>query len=146
MLPPQGESLLSLAQQLGMRVFGRHAVRRQRRSSRVQALQERYYQYVRLLASDTQVSLRGPLPGWGWGAAGVFPGADTEAWRAGPCSVRGSWVCLPPGPWHFLIGSCARAGWGIGLSWATPHSLRHSPTPGGGAPAATAVLGGAGAA
>lgn len=77
MLPPQGESLLSLAQQLGMRVFGRHAVRRQQRSSRLQALQERYYQYVRLLASDTQVSLGGGPCQGGVGGPPACPQGET---------------------------------------------------------------------
>ncbi|XP_059244398.1 DNA-directed RNA polymerase, mitochondrial isoform X1 [Mustela nigripes] len=82
-LPPQGESLLSLAQQLGMRVFGRHAVRRQQRSSRLQALQERYYQYVRLLASDTQVEAP-QLPRQYWEALGPPEAPHEQPW---PLSV-----------------------------------------------------------
>ena len=62
MLPPQGESLLSLAQQLGLRVFNRHAVQK-KQLSQVQALQQRYYQYLHLLASDTQAR---PVGGRGW--------------------------------------------------------------------------------
>lgn len=54
-LSQQGESLLSLAQELGMRIFNRHVVQRKQLSDEVQALQERYFKYLHLLASDTQV-------------------------------------------------------------------------------------------
>ncbi|XP_006898086.1 PREDICTED: DNA-directed RNA polymerase, mitochondrial [Elephantulus edwardii] len=54
-LPPQGESLISLAHELGMRTFNRHMVQRKQQEQQVQALQKRYSQYLRLLASDTQV-------------------------------------------------------------------------------------------
>lgn len=54
-LSQQGESLLSLAQELGMRIFNRHVVQRKQLNDEVQALQERYFRYLLLLASDTQV-------------------------------------------------------------------------------------------
>lgn len=54
-LPLQGESLLSLAQQLGLRIFSRHVVQKKQLNDEVRALQRRYFKYLRLLASDTQV-------------------------------------------------------------------------------------------
>ncbi|XP_006876764.1 PREDICTED: DNA-directed RNA polymerase, mitochondrial [Chrysochloris asiatica] len=54
-LPPQGESLIYLAHELGMRAFNRHVVQRKQREGQVQALQQRYSEYLRLLACDTQV-------------------------------------------------------------------------------------------
>lgn len=98
-LPPQGESLLSLAQQLGLRVFNRHTVQRKQLSSQVRALQRRYYRYLHLLASDTQVR-----PGsWGavrrWGGAAAFPGGETEVRGAGPLPAA-----LPSGAAGFAPG------------------------------------------
>ncbi|XP_007952775.1 DNA-directed RNA polymerase, mitochondrial [Orycteropus afer afer] len=54
-LPPQGQSLIQLAHELGMRTFNRHVVQRKQRERQVQALQQRYLEYLRLLACDTQV-------------------------------------------------------------------------------------------
>ncbi|XP_049732012.1 DNA-directed RNA polymerase, mitochondrial isoform X1 [Elephas maximus indicus] len=54
-LPPQGESLIHLAHELGMRTFNRYVVQRKQREHQVQALQRRYSEYLRLLACDTQV-------------------------------------------------------------------------------------------
>lgn len=54
-LPPQGESLLSLAQQLGLRIFNRHVVQRKQLSDEVRVLERRYFKYLRLLASDSPV-------------------------------------------------------------------------------------------
>lgn len=54
-LPPQGESLLSLAQQLGLRIFNRHVVQRKQLGDEVRALERRYFKYLRLLASDSRV-------------------------------------------------------------------------------------------
>ncbi|XP_075400141.1 DNA-directed RNA polymerase, mitochondrial [Tenrec ecaudatus] len=54
-LPPQGESLIHLAHELGMRAFNRQAVQRKQREGQVQVLQQRYFEYLRLLACDTQV-------------------------------------------------------------------------------------------
>ncbi|XP_045846458.1 DNA-directed RNA polymerase, mitochondrial isoform X2 [Meles meles] len=82
-LPPQGESLLSLAQQLGVRVCSRHAVRRQRLSSRVRALRDRYHQYARLLACDTQVEVP-QLPRQYWEALGPPEAPHEQPW---PLSV-----------------------------------------------------------
>ena len=49
-LPPHGESLLFLAHELGLRVLKRKRLRNQ-----VEELEQRYSQYLHLLASDTQV-------------------------------------------------------------------------------------------
>ncbi|XP_045656232.1 LOW QUALITY PROTEIN: DNA-directed RNA polymerase, mitochondrial [Ursus americanus] len=81
-LPPQGESLLSLAQQLGLRVFNRHTVQR-KLSSQVQALRQRYYRYLQLLASDTQVAAP-PLPRQYWEALGAPVAPHEQPW---PLSV-----------------------------------------------------------
>eukprot|EP00071_Canis_lupus_P029469 XP_022263026.1 DNA-directed RNA polymerase, mitochondrial isoform X1 [Canis lupus familiaris] len=78
-LPPQGESLLSLAQQLGMRVFNRHMVQRKQLSSQVQALQQRYYRYLHLLASDTQVAAP-HLPRQYWEALGPPEAPHEQPW------------------------------------------------------------------
>lgn len=61
-LPAQGESLLFLAHELGLRVFKRKQLRNE-----VQELEQRYSKYLHLLASDTQVRPREP----GWGNPGV---------------------------------------------------------------------------
>lgn len=61
-LPAQGESLLFLARELGLRVFKRKQLRNE-----VQELEQRYSKYLHLLASDTQVRPREP----GWGNPGV---------------------------------------------------------------------------
>lgn len=72
MLPLQGESLLSLAQQLGLRIFSRHVVQKKQLSDEVQALQRRYFKYLRLLASDKRVrSRRGGM------------GSCSQAWDLG---------------------------------------------------------------
>lgn len=49
-LPPHGESLLFLAHELGLRVLKRKQLRNQ-----VEELEQRYSEYLHLLASDTQV-------------------------------------------------------------------------------------------
>ncbi|XP_046956723.1 DNA-directed RNA polymerase, mitochondrial isoform X1 [Lynx rufus] len=77
-LPPQGESLLSLAQQLGLRVFNRHAVQK-KQLSQVQALQQRYYQYLHLLASDTQVAVP-CLPRQYWETLGAPEAPHEQPW------------------------------------------------------------------
>lgn len=72
-LPSHGESLFFLAHELGVRVLKRKRLRNQ-----VEELEQRYFEYLHLLASDTQVrpgslnrgspgrvpqaSSRGPLP------------------------------------------------------------------------------------
>ncbi|XP_053437582.1 DNA-directed RNA polymerase, mitochondrial isoform X1 [Nycticebus coucang] len=55
-LPAQGESLVALAQELGMRAFNRHMVQKQRLNNQVQVLEQQYTQYLHLLAADTQVA------------------------------------------------------------------------------------------
>ncbi|XP_040846382.1 DNA-directed RNA polymerase, mitochondrial isoform X1 [Ochotona curzoniae] len=55
-VPAQGESLISLAYNLGLRVFNRHVVHRKQLSGQVRQLQQQYLQYLHLLASDTQVA------------------------------------------------------------------------------------------
>lgn len=49
-LPPHGVSLLFLAHELGLRVLKRKRLR-----NRVEELEQRYSEYLHLLASDTQV-------------------------------------------------------------------------------------------
>ncbi|XP_034852407.1 DNA-directed RNA polymerase, mitochondrial isoform X3 [Mirounga leonina] len=78
-LPPQGESLLSLAQQLGLRVFNRHTVHRKQLSSQVRALQQRYHSYLHLLASDTPVETP-HLPRQYWEALGAPEAPHEQPW------------------------------------------------------------------
>lgn len=55
-LPAQGEPLLQLAQNLGLRVLNRHLVKQKQVTNHVQKLEQRYSRYLQLLASDTQVT------------------------------------------------------------------------------------------
>ncbi|XP_068836758.1 DNA-directed RNA polymerase, mitochondrial isoform X16 [Capricornis sumatraensis] len=56
-LPPHGESLLFLAHELGVRVLKRKRLRNQ-----VEELEQRYSEYLHLLASDTQIGILKPHP------------------------------------------------------------------------------------
>ncbi|XP_016070360.1 PREDICTED: DNA-directed RNA polymerase, mitochondrial [Miniopterus natalensis] len=78
-LSPQGESLLSLAQQLGMRIFNRHVVQRKQLSDEVQELQQRYFKYLHMLASDTQVVVS-RLPRQHWEALGAPEAPQEQPW------------------------------------------------------------------
>ncbi|XP_066197717.1 DNA-directed RNA polymerase, mitochondrial isoform X1 [Saccopteryx leptura] len=78
-LSSQGESLLSLAQQLGLRIFNRHVVQRKLLSDEVQALQQRYFKYLRLLASDTQETVD-CLPRQYWEALGAPEAPHEQPW------------------------------------------------------------------
>ncbi|XP_066492068.1 DNA-directed RNA polymerase, mitochondrial [Tiliqua scincoides] len=53
-LPPQGESLLILARELGIKVYNKYIIQRRSRSRSVQRIQRLYEGYVQLLAKDTQ--------------------------------------------------------------------------------------------
>ncbi|XP_069337431.1 DNA-directed RNA polymerase, mitochondrial isoform X17 [Eulemur rufifrons] len=63
-LPAQGESLVCVAQELGRRAFSRHMVQKQQLNNQVQALEQRYTQYLHLLASDTQIGILKPHPAY----------------------------------------------------------------------------------
>nr|XP_044607567.1 DNA-directed RNA polymerase, mitochondrial isoform X1 [Equus asinus] len=78
-LPPQGESLLSLAQQLGLRAFNRHIVQRKLLSNQVRELEKRYSQYLHLLASDAQVA-EPCLPRQHWEALGAPEAPHEQPW------------------------------------------------------------------
>ncbi|KAL6056869.1 hypothetical protein STEG23_003273 [Scotinomys teguina] len=54
-LPAQGEPLLQLAHNLGLRVLNRHLVKQKQVTNHVQKLGQQYSEYLRLLAADTQV-------------------------------------------------------------------------------------------
>ncbi|KAL1783071.1 DNA-directed RNA polymerase, mitochondrial isoform X1 [Sigmodon hispidus] len=54
-LPAQGQPLLHLAHNLGLRVLNRHLVKQKQVTDHVQKLSQQYTQYLRLLASDTKV-------------------------------------------------------------------------------------------
>nr|XP_042106364.1 DNA-directed RNA polymerase, mitochondrial isoform X3 [Ovis aries] len=77
-LPPHGESLLFLAHELGMRVLKRKRLRNQ-----VEELEQRYSEYLHLLASDTQVA-EPCLPRQHWEALGVPEAPPEQPW---PVSV-----------------------------------------------------------
>lgn len=112
MLSQQGESLLSLAQELGMRIFNRHVVQRKQLNDEVQALQERYFKYLHLLASDTQVRSGGGwneelLLGLGFGGSsgvGSLVGFQVGKLRSpySPPSHPGA-VGYAPSSCHFLV-------------------------------------------
>ncbi|XP_077888215.1 DNA-directed RNA polymerase, mitochondrial isoform X2 [Ictidomys tridecemlineatus] len=61
-LPAQGESLVVVAKDLGLRTFNRHMVQQKRLNNQVQALEQRYAQYLHLLACDTQIGILKPHP------------------------------------------------------------------------------------
>ncbi|KAF5913147.1 hypothetical protein HPG69_006198 [Diceros bicornis minor] len=75
----QGESLLSLAQQLGLRAFNRHVVQRKLLSNQVRDLEKRYSQYLHLLASDGQVA-EPCLPRQHWEALGAPEAPHEQPW------------------------------------------------------------------
>lgn len=122
MLPPQGESLLSLAQQLGLRVFNRHTVQR-KLSSQVQALRQRYYRYLQLLASDTQVrpGTVGGCPRVGRrGCISRWRNRGLGRWSPAHCPPQwGSRLCPQALPPPLPLSSRPGGGWGwsaLGLS------------------------------
>uniref|UniRef100_A0A8C0WZM9 DNA-directed RNA polymerase n=1 Tax=Castor canadensis TaxID=51338 RepID=A0A8C0WZM9_CASCN len=61
-LPAQGESLITLAYDLGLRTFNRHVVQQKWLSNQVEELKQRYTRYLQLLASDTQIGILKPHP------------------------------------------------------------------------------------
>ncbi|XP_019512733.1 PREDICTED: DNA-directed RNA polymerase, mitochondrial isoform X1 [Hipposideros armiger] len=78
-LPQQGESLLSLAQQLGLRIFNRHVVQRKQLSDEVHALERRYFKYLRQMASDSLVAVS-RLPRQHWEALGAPEAPHEQPW------------------------------------------------------------------
>ncbi|XP_027625347.1 DNA-directed RNA polymerase, mitochondrial [Tupaia chinensis] len=78
-LPAQGESLISLAHELGLRAFKRHTVQRKRLTKQVRALEQRYSQYLHLLASDTQVAVP-CLPRQYWEMLGTPEAPGERPW------------------------------------------------------------------
>uniref|UniRef100_A0A8B9WS72 DNA-directed RNA polymerase n=1 Tax=Bos mutus grunniens TaxID=30521 RepID=A0A8B9WS72_BOSMU len=77
-LPSHGESLFFLAHELGVRVLKRKRLRNQ-----VEELEQRYFEYLHLLASDTQVA-EPCLPRQHWEALGVPEAPPEQPW---PVSV-----------------------------------------------------------
>ncbi|XP_042335589.1 DNA-directed RNA polymerase, mitochondrial isoform X2 [Sceloporus undulatus] len=53
-LPPQGESLLILARELGTKVYNKYIIQKKSRSHLVEKIKDIYESYVQLLAKDTQ--------------------------------------------------------------------------------------------
>ncbi|XP_054548973.1 DNA-directed RNA polymerase, mitochondrial isoform X2 [Talpa occidentalis] len=78
-LSPHGESLLSVAQELGMRVFNRYTVQRKQLNNQVKVLEQRYYKYLHLLASDTQVATP-RLPRQYWEELGLPDAPHEQPW------------------------------------------------------------------
>nr|XP_044991020.1 DNA-directed RNA polymerase, mitochondrial isoform X2 [Jaculus jaculus] len=68
-LPAQGESLIHLAHDVGLQTFNRHSMKQRQLSHQVKELEQRYFQYLQLLASDTQVETP-YLPRQYWEALG----------------------------------------------------------------------------
>ncbi|XP_050995812.1 DNA-directed RNA polymerase, mitochondrial [Acomys russatus] len=77
-LPVQGEPLSYLAYNLGVRVLNRHLVKRKQVTNHVQKLGQQYSQYLRLLASDTQVMPC--LPREYWESLGPLEGPLQKPW------------------------------------------------------------------
>ncbi|XP_005406090.1 PREDICTED: DNA-directed RNA polymerase, mitochondrial [Chinchilla lanigera] len=55
-LPAQGEPFVHVVHRLAMQTFQRHIVQQRQRRGQLQALEQRYTQYLQLLACDTQVA------------------------------------------------------------------------------------------
>ncbi|XP_061457097.1 DNA-directed RNA polymerase, mitochondrial [Rhineura floridana] len=53
-LPPQGESLVVIARELGTKIYNRYILQKKNRSGLVEKVQSLYESYARLLAKDTQ--------------------------------------------------------------------------------------------
>ncbi|KAI6051418.1 POLRMT [Marmota monax] len=78
-LPAQGESLVVVAKDLGLRAFNRHMVQQKRLNNQVQALERRYSQYLHLLACDTQVATP-CLPRQYWESLGPPDAPPQQPW------------------------------------------------------------------
>nr|XP_027808201.1 DNA-directed RNA polymerase, mitochondrial isoform X2 [Marmota flaviventris] len=78
-LPAQGESLVVVAKDLGLRAFNRHMVQQKRLNNQVQALERRYSQYLHLLACDTQVATP-CLPRQYWESLGPPEAPPQQPW------------------------------------------------------------------
>lgn len=119
-LPSQGEPLLHLAHDLGLRVLNRHLVKQKQVTNHVEKLEQRYSQYLRLLASNTQVK-----------------GADFLLITPSPLSSAPSpttSVSEHGQPWALLISSSCR--WrhpsflgSTGSCWAHRRPRHSSPGP-----------------
>ncbi|ERE72378.1 DNA-directed RNA polymerase [Cricetulus griseus] len=79
LLPAQGEPLLHLAHDLGLRVLNRHLVKQKQATNHVQKLGQHYSQYLRLLASDTQVEAP-CLPREYWESLGPLETPMQQPW------------------------------------------------------------------
>ncbi|GAB1295302.1 DNA-directed RNA polymerase, mitochondrial [Apodemus speciosus] len=77
-LPAQGEPLIQVAQNLGLRVLNRHLVKQKQVTNHVQKLEQRYSRYLRLLASDTQVAPC--LPREYWDSLGPLEAPPQQPW------------------------------------------------------------------
>ncbi|KAH1174492.1 DNA-directed RNA polymerase, mitochondrial [Mauremys mutica] len=63
-LPPQGESLLVLAKELGTKIYNKYAVRKKSRSRLVEKIRKIYDEYIQLLAKDAQLDSYLPREYW----------------------------------------------------------------------------------
>ncbi|XP_038240169.1 DNA-directed RNA polymerase, mitochondrial isoform X2 [Dermochelys coriacea] len=63
-LPPQGESLLVLAKELGTKIYNKYAVRKKSHSRLVEKIRKIYDEYIQLLAKDTQLDNYLPREYW----------------------------------------------------------------------------------
>ncbi|XP_052021283.1 DNA-directed RNA polymerase, mitochondrial isoform X2 [Apodemus sylvaticus] len=77
-LPAQGEPLIQVAQNLGLRVLNRHLVKQKQVTNHVQKLGQRYARYLRLLASDTQAAPC--LPREYWDSLGPLEAPPQQPW------------------------------------------------------------------
>ncbi|KFO28925.1 DNA-directed RNA polymerase, mitochondrial isoform X2 [Fukomys damarensis] len=78
-LPAQGEPFVYLVQRLAMKTFERHILQQRRCRGQLQELEQRYTQYLQLLASDTQMA-EPCLPRQHWEMLGPPEPAPPQLW------------------------------------------------------------------
>ncbi|XP_048470095.1 DNA-directed RNA polymerase, mitochondrial isoform X2 [Rhincodon typus] len=55
-IPPNGEALLTIARELGNRVYNKYSIRKKIKNEMVDKIKEIYYAYIELLAKDTELN------------------------------------------------------------------------------------------
>ncbi|XP_021100725.1 DNA-directed RNA polymerase, mitochondrial isoform X4 [Heterocephalus glaber] len=78
-MPAQGEPFVYVVHRLAMQTFQRHIVQQRRCRGQLLALEQRYMQYLQLLASDTQVA-EPCLPRQHWETLGPPEPAPPQVW------------------------------------------------------------------
>ncbi|XP_041061026.1 DNA-directed RNA polymerase, mitochondrial isoform X1 [Carcharodon carcharias] len=55
-IPPNGEALLTIAKELGNRIYNKYAIRKKIKNEMVDKIKEIYYAYIELLAKDSELN------------------------------------------------------------------------------------------